>query len=121
MARIDPTQLPDLPVPFMNADHEREAALVNQLEAAVAAHARGTGTLAEVVERLSLLAVHTHDRVLGEMDAEARIFREHGDAGRLSRYLFEALPAWFENHVRTMDVVTARFVAARDGATRQKL
>ncbi|HEX9402638.1 MAG TPA: hemerythrin family protein [Anaeromyxobacter sp.] len=146
MARIDPTQLPDLPVPFMNADHEREAALVNQLEAAVAAHARGTGTLAEVVERLSLLAVHTrdhflreetmmreagfpayavhkaeHDRVLAEMDAEARIFREHGDAGRLSRYLFEALPAWFENHVRTMDVVTARFVAARDGATRQKL
>ena len=91
----------------------------------------------EILERLSLLAVHTrehflheeaamrearfpaypvhqaeHDRVLAEMDAEARAFREHGDGARLARYLRDALPAWFVNHVRTMDVVTARFLAA---------
>ena len=136
MARIDATQLPDLPIAFMNADHEREAALVNELEAAVAEHARGTGTVGTVIERLSILAVHTrdhflreeammrearfpaylvhkaeHDRVLAEMNAEARVFRAHGDAGRLSRYLFEALPAWYEHHVRSMDVASARFAA----------
>ena len=138
MARIEPTAIPDLPIEFMNADHAREAALVNDLDAALAAHARGEGTIDAIFERLSLLAVHTrehflreesmmrearfppyavhkaeHDCVLAEMDREARAFREHGDAARLSRYLFETLPAWFRGHVRTMDVVTARHVAAQ--------
>jgi len=136
MARIDLEQLPQLPVAFMNADHLHEGRLVNEVEAALDAHRRGEGTLAAVVERLSLLAVHTrehfmreetamresgfpaypvhkaeHDRVLEEMDAEAHAFRETGDGERLSRYLAESLPAWFANHVRTMDTVTASFLA----------
>jgi len=140
MPEFDPAQLPDLPIPFMNEDHAREAALVNDLETALAAQKRGEGTLGPILERLSLLAVHTrehflreeammrearfpaypvhkleHDRVLAEMDAEARAFRARGDAARLSRYLLEALPTWFMNHIRTMDVVTARFVAGQAG------
>ena len=140
MGRIEPRELPELPVPFMNEDHHREIALVNDLEEALAAHGRGEdGTFAVVLEKLSLLAVHTrehflreeaamrqarfpayavhkleHDRVLAEMDREARRFREHGDAERLSRYLFDAMPAWFRAHVRTMDVVTAEFVAEHE-------
>jgi hemerythrin len=137
MPRLDAANLPDLPISFMNADHAREAALVNELEDALAAHAAGAGPVAPVLERLSLLAVHTrdhflreesmmrearfpaypvhkaeHDRVLAEMDAEARAFRTAGDAERLARYVRERLPEWFEGHVRTMDVVTARFVAS---------
>jgi hemerythrin len=51
------------------------------------------------------------------MDQEARRFREGGDAARLSSYLFEVVPAWFVQHIRTMDHVTARFVVgARPGA-----
>jgi hemerythrin len=138
MPEIDPAQIPDLLVPSMNADHARELRLVNELEAALAAQARGEGTLSQIVERLSLLAVHTrehflreetmmregrfpgyaahkaeHDRVLAQMDAEARLFRAHGDAGRLSRYILDALPEWYVSHTRTMDVVAARFVAGR--------
>src|SRR6266540_4476159 len=138
MTELDPALLPDLPIPFMNEDHVRAVALVNDLEAALAAHARGEGTLGPILERLSLLAVHTrehflreeammrearfpaypahkgeHDRVLAEMDAEARAFRARGDAARVSRYLGESLPAWYVNHVRTMDVVTASFVAGQ--------
>ena len=137
MGRIEPSEVPELPVPFMNEDHRREIALVNDLEEALAAHARGVGrTLDAVLEKLALLAVHTrehflreeaamrearfpaypvhkaeHDRVLAQMDLEARRFREQGDAERLSRYLFETMPAWFRGHVRTMDVITADFVA----------
>ncbi len=136
MPPIDPGVVPLLPVPFMNADHAREVRLLNELEAALQAHARGEGSLATVLERLSVLAVHTrdhflreesmmrearfpgyavhkaeHDRVLAEVDAEARLFRDGGDAARLSRYLFEALPAWFLRHLRTLDEVTARFTA----------
>jgi hemerythrin len=121
----------------MNEDHAQEAALVNDLEDALAAHSRGEKPVGPVLERLSLLAVHTrehflreesmmreahfppypvhkaeHDRVLAGMDAEARAFRETGDSERLGRYLRETLPQWFDGHIRTMDVVTARFVAA---------
>jgi len=142
MSRLDPATLPDLPIPFMNEDHAREAALVNDLESALDAHQVGSGDVAPVLERLSLLAVHTrehflreesmmreaqfpaypmhkaeHDRVLAEMDREARAFRDTGDAARLSRYVVSALPLWFEGHVRTMDVVTARFVASSSMAT----
>jgi hemerythrin len=140
MPEIDLAQIPDLLVPSMNADHAREMRLVNELEAAVAAHRRGEGTVAQIVERLSVLAVHTrehflreealmrearfpgypihkaeHDRVLAEMNAEARAFREHGDAERLSRYLFDALPEWYVSHTRTMDLAAAGFLAARPG------
>lgn len=139
MATIPFAELPHLPVAFMNDDHAREASLLNDLEAALAANAGGDESLALVVERLSILAVHTrehflreesmmrqtrfpayalhkaeHDRVLAEMDAEARRFRQGGDAARIARYLFEALPAWFADHIRTMDLVTARFAASRE-------
>jgi hemerythrin len=133
MATIDLDRLPRLPVPFMNTDHAQEARLLNELDAALAVHRRGEGALGSVVEKLSLLAVHMrdhflreesmmreahfpaypvhkaeHDRVLAEMNAEARAFREQGDAERLGRYLHDRLPAWFSDHVRTMDLVTAR-------------
>jgi hemerythrin len=135
MARIEPSRLPTLPVAFMNADHAQEVQLLNELDAALTAHARGEGTMDAVLEKLALLAVHTrehflreeaamrearfhatlihkmeHDRVLSEMDREARTFRVEGDVARLSRYLFETLPAWFVLHIRTMDTVTAHAI-----------
>ncbi len=141
MAEIDLEQLPQLPMAFMNVDHAREVRLVNAVEAALAAHRRGEGTLAAVLEQLSVLAVQTredflreetvmreaaypgypahkaeHDRVLADMDAEARAFRDRGDGERLSRYLAEALPAWFVNHIRTTDAATAAYLARQRGA-----
>ncbi len=141
MAEIDPERLPQLPMAFMNADHAREVRLVNAVEAALAASRGGEGSLAAVVEQLSLLAVHAredflreetamrvarfpgypahkaeHDRVLADMDAEARAFRDGGDAERLVRYLAEALPGWFVNHIRTLDAVAAGYLARQRGA-----
>lgn len=146
MTRIDPRELPELPVPFMNDDHRREVGLVNELAEALAEHqARGGPGLDRepVLARLALLAVQMrehflreetamrvsgfqaypahkaeHDRVLAEMDREARVFRQDGDAGRLSRYLLEVLPAWYRSHVRAMDAAAAQYVDARraDGA-----
>ncbi len=143
MSRIQPEEVPELPVPFMNEDHRREVGLVNDVAAALDARA-GAGVqpavLEPVLERLALLAVAmrehflreetamrvsrfpgyalhraAHDRVLADMDREARAFRDGGDASRLTRYLFEALPAWYRRHVRTMDVEAARLLAAAAG------
>ncbi|GAO03918.1 bacteriohemerythrin [Anaeromyxobacter sp. PSR-1] len=141
MRFVDPSQIPELPLPFMNEDHAEEIRLLEALGEALEAHRARRGSLDAVLERLSLLAVHTrehflreeqvmretgfpaypqhkgeHDRVLAEMDGEARAFREGGDPVRLRGYLFETVPAWFVQHIRTMDAMTARFVASRPGA-----
>ncbi len=132
MADRDPAQVPRLPVPFMNADHALEARLLGDVGRALSDHRRGEGALAAVLERLSIFAVHTrehflreetlmrethfpayvahkgeHDRILAEMNAEAQVFRDRGDADRLERYLFERLPARFASHLRTMDAAAA--------------
>ena len=124
MRMPEPFLFPELPVAFMNADHAAESRLLGDLSAALEAHGRGEVTLGAVLERPALLAVRTresfvreeaamrearfpgvaahqaeHDRALAEMDAEARRFRERGDTGRLSTYLFETVPAWYREHV----------------------
>ena len=103
MGFIDASQVPELPLAFMNADHAQEVQLLEDLGEALTAHRSDPSQLDAVLERLSLLAVHTrehflreeqamretgfpaypmhkaeHDRVLAEMDLEARRFREGG-------------------------------------------
>jgi hemerythrin len=136
MGFIDASQVPELPLAFMNADHAQELQLLEDLGEALTAHRTDPRRLDSVIERLSLLAVHTrehflreeqvmretgfpaypihkaeHDRVLAEMDLEARRFREGGDPDRLWTYLFKTVPAWFVHHIRTMDRVTAQHVS----------
>ena len=137
MGFVDASQVPELPLAFMNADHAQEVQLLEDLGEALTAHRTDPSQLDAVLERLSLLAVHTrehflreeqvmretgfpaypmhkaeHDRVLAEMDLEARRFREGGDPDRLWTYLFKTVPAWFVHHIRTMDRVTAQFVSS---------
>jgi hemerythrin len=140
MAEIDPSQVPFFPVGFMNADHALEARMLNELEEALSAHRRGQGSIEAVLEKLSVFAVSArehflreeslmresqfpaypahkaeHDRVLAEMNEEARAFRERGDGERLAKYLFQTLPDWFVAHVRTMDLLAARSSASGRG------
>lgn len=141
MSRIEPGELPSLPLPFMNDDHLREVALVNDVVGALAARAPGDAAgLDAVLARVALLAVAMrehflreetamrvsrfpgtaahqaeHDRVLAEMDREARLLRAGGEPDRLSRFLLEELPAWYRGHVLSMDAAAALHVAAREG------
>ncbi len=138
MSYVDASQFVQVPQAFMNADHAEEIALLERLGESLEAHRAGRGGVEAVVERVSLLAVHMrenflreesamreagypayaahkaeHDRILAEMDAEVRRFRESGDAARLRAYLFESVPTWFVVHIRTMDLVTARFLESK--------
>lgn len=137
MRYVDSRLLPDLPLPFMNRDHAEEFRLLEELGEALEAQDHGSGTAGEILERLAVLAVKTrehflheesvmreagfpaylphkaeHDRVLAEMDVEANTYRRSGDVARLRRYLIDVVPRWFVAHTTSMDVVTARFVAA---------
>jgi hemerythrin len=141
MQYVDRSRFVEVPLGFMNEDHAEEARLLEELGAALEHLSDGEAGVDLVLQRLALLAVHTrehflreetamlvarfpayaahkaeHDRVLREMDAEVHRFRAGGDGDRLWRFLFEAVPAWFEEHISSMDLATARWIAAHSGA-----
>jgi hemerythrin len=136
---VDLEVIPQVAVDFINEDHRREGQLVNELAQAITDHRAGKGPAEAIAARWDALLVHTrehfgreeaamqqtgfppfavhkgeHERVLAEMSAEGRSFRERGDVERLWRYVTVAVPAWFVEHIDTMDNVTAQFIASRD-------
>ncbi|HET8734185.1 MAG TPA: hemerythrin family protein [Anaeromyxobacteraceae bacterium] len=140
MALVDVDAIPQVALPFINEDHHREAELLNELADAVKGHKTGKVPVETVLHRLEALYEHTrehfgreeeamrsvsfppypvhkgeHERVLEEMEAEETHFRETGDTGRLWSYVSEGVPAWFTNHILTMDAITAQFVAQMRG------
>ena len=50
-----------------------------------------------------------HDRVLGDMRLIQLNWKQTRDIKPLKIYLIEELPMWLNNHILTMDTVTARF------------
>jgi hemerythrin len=136
---IDPDQLPHLAVPFMNEDHAQEARLVNAAAEELDAFRGGKVGADRVKAALEALYVHTrahfareeaammdasfpafsyhqaeHVRILGELGEAERRFAEGGAAEELSAYL-ATLPPWLDQHIRSMDAVTARYVAEWGG------
>ncbi len=136
---IDPERLPHLAVAFMNADHAQEARLINGAAEAVEAFRAGRVGRAPVKAALEALYGHTrahfareesammeasfpaysfhqaeHVRMLGELGEAERRFQESGDGGPLAAYL-ASFPSWFEQHIASMDAVTARYVAEWGG------
>jgi hemerythrin len=140
MAIVDLDAIPQVALPFINEDHHKEAELLNELGDAVKGHRSGKVPVETVLHKLEALHEHTrehfgreeeamrsvafppypvhkgeHERVLEEMESEETHFRETGDTARLWSYVSEGVPAWFTNHILTMDAITAQFVAQRKG------
>lgn len=138
MALVDLDTIPQVPLDFINHDHREEARLLNDLAEALEAHRAGRTGPEPVVACFQALYDHTvehfgredaamqqsgfppyqvhhgeHVRVLEELAEEGRAFGEGGDVARLHAYVTQAVPAWFVNHILTMDTMTARFVASR--------
>jgi hemerythrin len=138
MPLVDLEAIPQVPLEFVNADHREEGRLLNELAEALDAFEAGRGDAGIVTSRLAALRDHTaahfgreddamrrtgfpafpvhhaeHVRVLVELDDEIRRYAETGDAVRLRAWVLGDVPQWFVNHIETMDLVTARFVASR--------
>jgi hemerythrin len=136
MPILEVRHIPPVALSFMNDDHHLEACLLNDLAEALEHHRAGRAGVGTVLERLDALLDHTrehfareeaameeagfppypihkaeHDRALAEMRAEGRAFQTTGDAQRLWTYVAEAVPAWFVQHIQSMDLVTSRFVS----------
>jgi hemerythrin len=138
MPLVDLDRIPQVPLDFVNADHREEGRLLNAVADAVGALEAGLGDAAAALASLAALRDHTaahfgreddamrrtlfpafpvhhaeHVRVLTELDDEIRRFRETGDAARLRAWVLGDVPRWFVDHIQTMDLVTARFIAGR--------
>ncbi len=137
MPLVDVRRLPSVALSFMNDDHHLEGCLLNELADVLEQHRAGGAPAAAVLDALDALLAHTrehfgreevameeagfpaypvhkaeHDRVLEELESEARAFRQRHDPARLSAFV-SGLPRWLHQHIQTMDLVTSHFVAAR--------
>ena len=136
MPLVDVSSIPRVALQFQNDDHVREGHLLNDVGEALEKYRRGDEGQETVLAPLDALLEHTrehferenqvmleqrfpaypvhsaeHARVVAEMEREAWVFREQGDAERLWRYISGDVPTWFVNHIQTMDAVTGQFVA----------
>ncbi len=133
-------RIPTVAVPSMNRTHHEEVELVNRLAERVAEGVRGTADEPEIERLLAAWIEHTrihfereaelmrqsgfpaypvhqgeHERVLAQLDGLQLAWRERHALLPLAEFLFEQWPDWFDNHVRTMDSVTASFIQRQGG------
>ena len=130
---MNPHQLsfPRVALDFMNRDHDEFAALRAKLLDLIAAGSpEGIDGLLDELQRHTIrhfadeetamqetgfppYPVHKaeHDAVLADMAARIERWRRERDAEALRQWLDAAVGDWLVNHVSSMDMVTAEFVA----------
>ncbi len=133
---LDFNHIPRVAVEFMNDDHRKLTLLLNALSAQMASYEEVDGGPERVARALEEVLAHSrahfaheqdlmeryefpphhchrgeHERVLAEMEGELAAWTASRDLARLKRYVGATVPAWFVNHLETMDMVTAMFLA----------
>lgn len=132
---IDKSDIPTVAMPFMQATHMEEVALLNELYLLFEAYEAGQH-VPDLAEKIEALSSHTdahfkreeesmvalgfppypihkqaHDDYLNDFNAVLADWRSSGDLAALMLFLKETTPAWMIQHISTMDVVTANFFA----------
>ncbi len=135
---LDPAAIPQVALESMNQTHREEVDLINRLggllrpadqdqpdrDALTQALAQWVNHTREHFQRENQLMreygfpaypMHSgeHTRVLALIESLQKDWLEQGDAGPLRQFLFEEWPRWFDQHVNSMDAVTARFVSGQ--------
>jgi len=57
-----------------------------------------------------------HDEYLEEFDALLDAWRKSNDIVPVAAFLEDATPVWLEQHIASMDFVTANFFAMHEGS-----
>jgi hemerythrin len=133
-------QIPEVALESMNQTHREEVELVNRLAALVASGMEGAADTAAISAHLDDWVGHTrqhfsrenalmqqhdfpaysvhsgeHERVLAQLEALQTDWLERNNLPPLASFLFEQWHAWFDNHVHTMDNITASFIRQQGG------
>jgi hemerythrin len=133
-------QIPQVALESMNQSHREEVELVNRFAALVSAGIEGNVDVVAISQQLDGWIDHTrhhfshenelmaqyafpaypvhrdeHQRILDQLEDLRQTWRESKALRPLAMFLFEEWPAWFDNHVNTMDNVTASFIRQQGG------
>ena len=128
-------RIPQIALESMNQTHREEVELINALAARVAEGLEGDADEQAITGQLKVLLTHSrrhfarenelmlkfgfpaypvhsaeHERMQGILEALLRGWLERKRLQSLAEFLFTEWPAWFDNHLRTMDKVTADFL-----------
>ena len=139
MPVIDVDAILHLATEFQNEDHHLEAELLNRAVDALAALGAGEGAPEDADACLDALVRHMgqhfqreddamrrtsfppfsvhqaeHQRALDEVSDRISQFRRTRDAAALHHYLANDAVEWFNQHLQTMDFITARWLAASE-------
>ncbi len=139
---LSPDLIPLVALDSMNRTHQEEVQRVNGLAALVAKGMQGALDKASVTQQLELWLEHTrqhfarenalmeqygfpayavhrgeHQRVLDLLENLQQAWLQQGSLQPLADFLFNEWLAWFDNHVQTMDRVTADFLQQVAGGT----
>ncbi|WJW74906.1 hemerythrin family protein [Thiohalobacter sp. IOR34] len=128
---FDHADIPLVALDQMNDFHREEVEMINRVE--TLARSGDEADLAETLrEFLNHIRSHfateealmqaagfppfpihkqEHDRLLAELGECETIWMENGDPAPLVDYICRTIPQWMQQHVATMDRVTAQFLA----------
>ncbi len=130
---LDTADIPQVAVESMNETHREEVELINRLgvllradpldpeAVSVALDAWVEHTREHFAAENRLMQTHgfpaypmhgaEHQRVLALLESLRQGWQDHHDPAPLVAFLFDQWPGWFDQHVNSMDRVTAGFVS----------
>ncbi|MGV6859270.1 MAG: hemerythrin family protein [bacterium] len=136
MSVIPVSSIPSVAADFMNDVHLEEVEMINALHDLILENQGGGSNEQEISDALSAVLEHTrehfareerfmqeghfppysvhkaeHDAFLKDFEEVEKHWLAERDLGAVSLFLEETLPAWLNQHISTMDFVTARFLS----------
>ena len=125
--------LPKVRLESMNTTHSEEVDILNQLYKAMDAGTIDETVIDTILDELMqhtmghfsgenemmqrygfpAIAMHMgeHQRVLTEMEGVIHAWKSSRELVNLMHYFCEVIPQWLQQHISTMDTVTAQFLA----------
>jgi hemerythrin len=133
---LDVDTIPRLDLDFMNNTHFEEVEMVKSLGSLIDNYQQNENSNPALTQALDQWLEHTqahfcrenelmidigfpmyamhsgeHSRVLEDMKDRFAFWKQAHDIDLLAQYVFIDWPLWFEAHVNSMDMITARFAA----------
>ena len=135
---LDPVNIPQLALESMNKVHREEVALINQLAALLQQAKDHQADNAAITEKLDEWVQHTrehfaseerlmmdygfpaysihaseHERIMMQIQGLQNQWLDKNEIKPLYEFVFSNWPRWFNDHVNSMDRVTAEFINQR--------
>jgi len=136
MTTPDCSTIPQVALDFMNTVHCEELTLVQSISGLIDADSPENDKISELLDqwvthteqhferenrymqeyRFPAYPVHSnaHDAALEQIRQVQQQWTQQQDLASLKQYIQQEWPAWFKNHISTMDFITAQFLSQFD-------